>query len=182
MPVKQRGVSADREYRRHADLVHDTARRFVWKYGGDYEEAFGNACLYFVRACGDYDGKDRPFGRYAKRKIWLGLLSRRRVEARRARLMPREEFRPEKLKTEDRPPGVEDVLAEMSEDAKEVVFLALYPPVDVTFAVAERGGKTPRNWRRAIAEYLQSVGWYKKRVYRAINEVRDAFSGGSKDD
>lgn len=163
--------ASSRRFVRAASDVRNLAFAFARRHGRDRHECYAEACLLFVEACQDYDLGKGEFRMWMKHKVWNGLWMKVRAEIRRHAWMKTEGLRRQDILTEDRP----SPLCNLSADAEAAAFLVLYPPPELSFAVSERGGPTPRGWRGAVREHLEVIGWRKTRIDRAFEELRTAF-------
>lgn len=164
-----------------AKLVFSTIRKFRKKYGnlaGDMDEVVSEAHWHFVRAYQRYDNTrfKSSFPTYCRFLIWHELLeAMRRRMAQQRRQGVQVDF-PEELPAREPPVfNIPDFVEGLSEDAQQVVKIALDAPKDVQLSVMIRGGNTPQNIRLSIREYLKDLGWTTREITDTFLEIRRAL-------
>lgn len=146
-------------------LVFQTAYKFHWRYGGDLEDTLSEAQELFIHGCNAFDPDRSKLPYYLRYRIWKGLLSRKR-RLRKIRM------REEPLKDEH---SYNDVTSDdwrqgLSSDAIKVCEVVLSPPIDIECILAD----TPTTkWyrQRAVRQYLLDLGWNKRRIREAFQEI-----------
>lgn len=148
----------------HEGLVIGTACKFYRSFGGDLREITADAFYLFTTACHSYEEK-APLSYWIRQRVWWGLLDERRRKLKR--------FRHEKVDSVPEQSYEErheyDWRDNLSEDAREVVEVALDPPPDVLCLRSDRPCK--RVAQHMIHQYLRDCGWTKRRIRKAFREV-----------
>lgn len=163
-----------------AKLVFDTIHRFRERYGnlaGDMDEICSEAHWHFIRAYQRYDNVrfKSSFPSYCRFLIWHELLEAMRRRMAQQRREAAVEV-PEELPARPAPTfNIPDFVEGLSEDAQQVVKIALDAPKDVQLAIMIRGGETPKNLRLSIREYLKDLGWTAREITDTFLEIRRAL-------
>jgi hypothetical protein len=161
------------------DLIDRVVDRFCAHYQErDREETRSAANLHYVVAIQKWDPESASVSREVAvaSTIWHRLLDTLRTRARRDARHPRvsTEVLDDLAIAERRTVG--DLMESASADARTICDLALDPPEQVA-AAASRWGGQPRNYRRAIREYLAAIGWGRARVRETIREMGQLLRG-----
>lgn len=177
--MKSKVVIAE-TYADYEKLIYATVKRFMDRYGGDFQEMLCEANYAFMKAFYAWDAGRAKFSTLLVWCIWNALKT----------------LRNNKIKDETRCPvhidaenddgkslagNLQDVTFEynfenLTSDARDVMNLILNAPDDLFDAVIAKGGQ-PRNWRSTLREYLEDMGWTRRRIMQSFIELRSAVSG-----
>jgi RNA polymerase sigma factor (sigma-70 family) len=178
--------------------VENLIRREVWrickKWGGDFDELMSEANIAFLDAYDSFDGSS-SFATWTRQIVWykcVDLIRGRLTEQARYASNPGDETvgripcrvngdaTHDRMLIEipDRPHStwkVQEMLEELTEDARIVVKLVVETPAELE-AIARAKGGQPRNLRSSIRSYLAEAGWTAARIAESFNEVRQVLS------
>jgi hypothetical protein len=147
-------------------LVGLLAARYRRAYGGDFEEAWAQACLHACEALDTYDPARGALTTWVYHRVWGKLREAgRRARAREGLYNRRYEVR------ERETPGrarfdLKKVLGELSPDGRRALGAALRAP-----------SNNPRHRRRAVVRFLAELGWASGRILEAFAEVKGVLLG-----
>lgn len=141
--------------------------------GFDLEELESESLVQFVRAYDTYKPDKGSFESWMWFRVGKCLLEKIRSAAYRHNRLPRSYPELETI-PEDRL-DINQILNEVSQDAALVMGLVLSPPPDITMGLWQRGKSTPNNWRAAIHEFLQDLGWAQSRIHESFQEIQEAL-------
>lgn len=166
------------EYGKMERLVDSVVWKFIKKYGGEFEEKRADANLSFVKVCNSFDPAKGKFSTYVAMGVWQDLLEENRRLAQRLNKTGtwlRGDSLENVAKKEQNQSFVQDLLAELSEDAKTVVQLCLETPAELAQIMEDKGGQ-PRNIRSTVKQYLANMGWVASRISESFQEVSEILS------
>lgn len=149
-------------------LVRTAANRIrVW----DHEETLSLARYYYVLARTDHDPARGPLDKRLSYMIHTRLTDRRKAEIRhRKRFQWHHDVSRHAAKSSF---DLQALLAEISEDAREVIALVLEPPIEITTSMAEKANVTTK--RNALKSLLRDMGWSITRIGEVFQEIREAL-------
>lgn len=164
-------LSPDQAFAGVEKFVHSLVWQFHRRTGLPADELRSEAFMGYVQAVESYDGRTK-FITWVGEKVKFALRSyvREVATTRRssdkgldaAEAKPRPTF------------DLDDLLARLSDDGKELVRLVFDTPVPVLSELVELGDTTA-NFRYAVRTWLQDCGWAVQRVGAAFAEVRGAL-------
>lgn len=166
--------AAAETYRDMRRLLYYLCHRFKLKYGGDFEELLSEAHEHYVTAYATFDPKKGEFQKRISFFVWARLLETKRKQAVQVRRYPHEQ-NPDLCQVGERRRHFNPrrFANELSQDAGEVVRLALFPPLDILVSASE---KRPKKTAKVIMEYLKDIGWSLERIRESFAEIREALS------
>jgi len=154
-------------------MVFDLVHSFSQRYRTPWDETLSVAHEGFLEAFEGYRPELASFATHASQKVRSKLFEWQRTTMRRTilgkivdhnvELIPQDHFL------------LIDFLDELSEDAREVVCLALDAPRDIVHSLVVKG-ITPRNYKAAIREYLKDCGWCTARIAESFQEIAEALA------
>lgn len=166
-------------------LIHMQVNRLVGN-GVAYnrEQALSDANLAFVKAYHNFDPTKAQFNTHVGFRVQMRILS----EFRRLHKKPRPVAFSEldrsgqdqiDKKLSVRPKGIDKKNPEwaeaLSEDSKTVLELVLDPTRDVMIYIKERGSDRNSTYRSCVKQYLEDIGWTKRRIIKAFDEIAEAI-------
>lgn len=156
-------------------VIIATCAKFMTEKGGVLEDLVSEAHLHFMNIYLTHD-KRTTLERDVAYRLYKKLLETYEVDARRRRML-RPVLATEENVYVDVAPYFDlgEFLAGLSEDAAELVKLALNTPPDVDLEVVQRGEPTPYNIRGAIRQYLRDIHWTAKQIKASFAEIRRAL-------
>lgn len=169
MKSETRGLRA--AYIVYEDYITSIAQRFVRRYGGDPDDALGDALVAFVQGHQKWSEGNVTTGydQCIYNWIWFGLLDKRRPQLTRRGTV---QACGDAIATySDKCRDLQAWLSELSDDAREVVVLTLDAPKALQQAADAKGG-TPRNIRSSVRQWLLGQGWANARITTAFAEIR----------
>jgi hypothetical protein len=148
-------------------------RKHRWIHTNEVLSAAGNA---YVEAVATYKAVAGPFRNWVSFKVDKALKTLLRETARRAR-----HFRSDDGSVDEAPERekearfwLDEWLATLSADARQVAMMVFEPPFTIHVRVAELGGyETPEAFRSGVREYLRDGGWTKERIEAAFQEIKE---------
>lgn len=168
MALRERGIRPTNElYFQHQALLKRLVKRFQQKYGGFLPDLMSEAEEFFLIACKDWD-RERDFEKWVKFVVWKTMLEQARKRAIRNATFRREECPDLNILKSKSSFKVEQLLLELSDDARTLVQLALVPKRDHT-------KEGPNRRRESMVAFLLSQGWTPMRIKRAFREVQKAL-------
>lgn len=159
-------------YKEVASKIDNVACKF-WKcYGGDLEYLKAEARFHFIKAYGNYALEwETPFENYVSFYVWKQLLETTRTEAKRkARLGRRHDAYEIDIASQSNT-LVENLVQELSDDARYVVRLITSP--DGLPDVLQ--SKNYLGVRKNLKKFLITEGWTTNRVDHVFQEIGDAL-------
>lgn len=167
-------VLNDREklYESHVNQLRKLAWGFVSpSLGVSFEDLLSVTHQSFMKACDKYrEGKGTKFNTFLHRVVRNDLINYIKKETRRAHLTGTSlENAPEGSSEENfRGSVFRDLIASLSEDARDICGILIHSPTDILEVVAEDSGPMIQ---RKILRYYSRQGWKKCRVERAFLEI-----------
>lgn len=158
-------------FENYQDDIERYARTFASRYGITIDEARSEGFMAYMRALEKHDPRRASFRtcliNYMRWQIlnWIA----RRGSTRTCREVPADWDQSHPIWQD------EDVWSEISQDACDVIALALHPPVVVWDDCLAHGG-SKRNLRAALRRHLLGHGWPRERVNAAFDEIREALA------
>lgn len=157
------------------------------RYGGDWDELMSEANRLFVLACKRHDPKRGSITTCVYIAVMRGLNDRYRRECKRLKgcheisldsiQMGEEDERHIEIfikELQDTASDIKHLLMEISDDAKCVVDLVLFPPRDLQEEIKACKNSTIK--RRCIEEYLRfTLKWTRFRIRKVVQELREAL-------
>ena len=166
-------------------LVYDVVNRFIkryypknWKLRQQlFDDLLGHANELFLDAYQKFvPDRCEEFSKWCSYRIRMGLLeSLRKVITRNARLQQTDAFLEEIPNAPQLDFDRDELLGNLTEDARIVVLLVLDSPADVVYSVKSLGGPTATNVRKAVREFLRDIGWSQNRITKSFQEVKHAL-------
>jgi hypothetical protein len=175
--------SAEVVWHQLENLVYHTVRAFQRRYGGDFEDLFGEAQLAFMKAYTSFDPNPQHgngnyhIGGWVKFVIWNRLKDALAIKIRHDDRLKRvglpnqgaEEFFNEANfgSLEDTPGfSLDKLLGEVSAEAADVIRYALSAPQP----------SQPYQKQLALVRLLQELGWAGQQILKSFQEIREALS------
>ena len=163
-------------------LIYYQTHKFAKKYGEDFNELVGVAYEIFCKAHYQYvtghtiTGMPvhRPYENQISLSIWYGLLDSIKGKLRRNKKTKMIPLGDHDVPCSSPDFDATDFVACLNQDAQTVASLVLHPPEIVEQAISTKGG-CPRNYRSTVRNYLLRMGWTRKRINDAFDEVRNAL-------
>lgn len=168
----------DLAYEDVKDMLAGLVSMFKARYGGwEFDDMMGEAGLAFMKAFQTYErGHGAEFLTWVRYRTWHALL---KAMDHRMRECRRERQEVERLERRNRRDfNFSDFLEGLSEDAQELVKLAVLPPLDLKLSLIRRGNRdnpTARSLRSALREILKDRGWPPRYVDKVFEEIQDAL-------
>lgn len=178
-PIKHK-LQPDKQWEDIRGIVNQTIRKFIrdTKWEIDWEEAWAEAGLVFAECAKTLDRMRASLATYVCYRVYKRLLSLRRKEARRHKIIAvLNESDAYENNTDESDYGLQSIPSPESElryefdlldfldalpsDAAAVVWIAMCPPT-----------RLRRQTEAALKSYLSKAGWDKKRINRAFKTVR----------
>lgn len=168
-------------------LIHHTVNNFRRRFGGDYEELFGQAQIAYLLGFDAYcNGKNNSpvFETEIRRWVHYELFDRYRTETGFRRVGGKEGNQRRVVAEEEMGTFVDDYGAfdrmeledELTADGRELLALVLDTPPALAAQAAGRGGN-PNNWRACIKAWCRDhLGWTAERIADAWAEVQVAIA------
>jgi len=147
--------------------IRATTWKFCRVYKGDFDEAIGNANLFFMEAYHNYDPETGvPFEQYVTFYVWKNLLSIKRTAARRHRILPQCQLTDLKANTIEASNGKIFQVEELglSQESKTIIKYIMAKPSCV------------RLTRTSIKRELQRQGWTRTKIAECFEEISNAIS------
>lgn len=169
-------IAATEIYDDVRDLIAKTVRQFVGRYGGDVVEMTSRASLLFMEAWAKWDMRRTTFQRFLRYYIWHAFLEEYRMAYTRNNRVRRNYIAVDGVaKKEASAFDVSEFAGQLSKDAATVAMLLFETPMEIKMSLIETGKDTPGQFRRAIKEYLQDLGWTAHAVARSFAEIKNAL-------
>lgn len=188
--VLRRDVATE-TYEDLSKMLRTIVKRFVQRYGGDYEELFAEANAIFCQAINRFDpSKGYAITTYvycAVHKHLCSLYWRDRkhkngciiksletlTQGDDGEEIPIEQFAKACKSTDN---GFSKLLADLGEDGRNIVYLLLYPPIDLLQEF--NGQDTVDSQKECLKEYLQFyLKWPLSKVERIFHEMEETVTG-----
>lgn len=161
------------DFLRYERLIRHTAALFAGRYGGDVDDYFSDGQLLFLQVHEKFDpSRGAKFSTWFRKILWNRFYSRRRTELRRS---PNGEREPEELLADHRqrlPRRRWNKL--LSDAALEIVDLVYWPPPDIGPELC-KAKHSPGSYRRQIYNLLRGLGWTRREIHAAFEEIADAL-------
>ena len=163
-------------------LVYHTVNRFIYRYGGDFEEYVGEANIIFMKCVAGFRPKCAKFSTYLVNAIWNRLVTCRNAahKEQALRIVSLDDSAMTHSGTtagevEDYRTGRYD-FSDLTYDAQTVISLVYDAPAEIQAALTLEG-RNPQTWRESICDYLHGLGWDGLRIADSLMEVREALAG-----
>lgn len=154
-------------------LIYDQVHKFRRQYGGSFEDLKSEAFEYYMLAFETWKKEKGPFIHWVKWVVSKTLLEMARrsaiKKARLARVPLDLSFVPEPKKFNSK-----EFLEGLSPDAQMVADLVYNPVMEIELNIAQKGN-TPRQWRNALHEFLEDLGWSFDRITESFSEIAEAL-------
>lgn len=164
-------LTADIEYRNNEPMIHSLAHKWFKKNPHKvFEDIICDINYLFCKAYENFDSsKGTKFSTYLYFFIKTGLIDllRKEVVRNRDTYANHDQAVTEAHGQFDQ----EDILEDMSSDAKFLCDLVIDPPTDLKEIIVIKGG-TPRNYRSSIKDHLRNIGWTASRIRESFSEIR----------
>lgn len=156
-------------------LIYRICHQHRRRRGGDFDDLLSEANMAFMWAYARYE--ERPQG--CSLVQWVGYVVRHQLMEG-ARIQAKWTARHTPLQGEVKARrlfSAGTLFAELCEDGRCLLTLALAPPADVEVSAAvNRCGSRADDVRAAIREYLEDWGWEPRRIAEAFGAVRVALA------
>jgi len=166
-------------------LLHKQVHRLVGNgIAYNKEQAVSDANLAFVMAYHNYDSSRAQFNTHVGYRVLMRIKTEFRKLCKKPRPLTFSELDENgqnqvAMKLSVKPHKVEKERPEwsdlLSKDAREVVDLVLNSPKDIIMMVDEKGNNSANSYRSSIKEYLSGIGWNKRRISEAFDEIKDVL-------
>jgi len=153
------------------NLIYDIVWRFQKRYGGEFEELFGEANLIFIKVYETYKEAKAAFSTWLCFCIWKGLLDKLKIDRRYEGVsICYDEYYEEPITFSSF--SITDLLDSVSEDSKTIIKLICNPPKILQEQTLKKG-TLPRNFRSTLRQYLQEeMEWTKETIRDSFIEIR----------
>lgn len=174
--IARNEIAVTETYHDVEPLIWHFIYQFTHKFGGDPDEYFSLAQEVFVKVYNGFDPtRGSSFGGYLLPALYRKFRANLNMERRR---QPVWQHHIGDRIVESPEPQFDDraLLAELSQDACDLVGMILEAPDDVSDALhAVRDSLRAIDWRAALKSYLTSQGWSSTRIARTFEEVAEAL-------
>lgn len=163
-------------------MIYRLALSHQKQYGGDLDELYSKAIELFLLAHARHDAQRGKLTTCVYVAVKNGLKDLSRKERRRRRNNKIISF--EELATQDNPieipqkqkePNIGTLLMEMGEDCKNIVYLILFPPMDLYQEI--NNYNNPMDWENCLEEYLKfHMKWTNGRIHKAFRELQQTLT------
>ena len=159
------------EFVKWTPLLHKLSHQCASRCSRPEEDVFGQACYLFMQATVTFDSNRGAFGTYLYRIVHNGLQD----WGKRNDLPPNPEFLPEQTTalTPDRQLMLQDWLANLSEECREVATIILNGPAEV-LEIGTGGCK--KITAGMIKSFLRSKGWTYPRIWTTMSDLKKAVA------
>ena len=160
------------------NLLHKIVHKFRRRYGGDYQELFSQASLYYVKAYNTFDPSRGSFTKRIGYNVWMDLLSEKRRQAIAVKNRPAYCWDPDWFECvaeqERRGLNVARLLGTISPDAAFVIKIVLDLPVPPE-GDGWRPHKCPSYSHRSLIRFLSGLEWTGQRILESFAEIKEAL-------
>ncbi len=163
----------DKKFRDHAKLIDWIANKFTLRYPkayADWEDARGDARLFFLEACKKHDPEKSKLSTWCSNYIWLRMLEQLRRKYR------YENTGTIGIKEEHAQytGGLHHLLLDLSHDATAIVHLILDTP---GFVFRSEEIKARDNSPLILLyRTLRRIGWQRKKIIDSFCEIIEALN------
>lgn len=169
-------------YQEMRRVVGNTVHKFIQKYGEgkDRADIESDAWLGYCQAYLSYDPeKTKAFSTWVVIKAWHAMLTGYRTRTIRwmkwSKTASIHKF-DDNLPCNKERFNLADFLQGLSQEAQDVVMLAVAPCLDIKHNMVARGkSNSAPSLRIAIKQFLQEIGWTADKIAECFEEVREAL-------
>jgi len=156
------------------DTIEIAVRKFVRRYGGDYDEIRAEANWFFLEAYYDYEAdRGASFATWVQYRITMRLLDQYRTRLYKLSLAKDDPRRQRESVQRPQSFYLWDFVDGLTEDGAFLVGLLFNMPAEIKLTLLQLEGDNPAYYYAAIKEYLMDLGWDVDRVLDAYVEVRE---------
>ena len=157
-------------------LIYHICNKFAAKHGGDIDDLISLANQVWCDCYAGWKSGSAPFSSYLSTCIWRRLLGAKR----RAMRLPTVsttgadgEMILESRKSSNF--QMSEFVSELSQDGRTIISLIFETPAELATEIAQKGGHT-RNIRKAVKDYLKTIGWTCGRIAESFEEIGAVLS------